>query len=111
MTFGEHPIQNPSDIREVNAQQVAQRMKQLFDELQAEMNRAQAVYSEQANKSRRLGQQLVVGDRVWMDARNLSTTRPSKKLDWKRMGPYEVIEVVSPWAYRLKLPQSLHFHD
>src|ERR1700687_3040631 len=55
MTFGQHPIQNSSDIREVKAQQVAQRMKQLFDELQAEMKRAQAIHSEQANKSWRPG--------------------------------------------------------
>jgi hypothetical protein len=37
MTFGQHPIKDPNDIREVNAQQMAQRMEQLFSELRAEM--------------------------------------------------------------------------
>jgi hypothetical protein len=45
-----------------------------------------------------------------MDARNITTQRPSKKLDWKRLGPYEVIKVISPWAYRLQLPKELHIH-
>jgi hypothetical protein len=45
-----------------------------------------------------------------MDARNLSTQRPSKKLDWKHLGPYEISEVISPWAYHLKLPKDLHIH-
>jgi hypothetical protein len=108
MTFGQHPVQNPSDIREVNAKQIADRMGQLFEEMKAEMKRAQAIYSEQANMSRRAGTQLAVGDRVWLDARNFSTIRPSKKLDWKRVGPYQIIEVVSPWAYRLKFPVSTY---
>jgi hypothetical protein len=46
-----------------------------------------------------------------LDARNISTTRPSKKLDWKRIGPYEVVELISPWAFRIKLPHQLHIHD
>ena len=50
------------------------------------------------------------GDKVWMDARNITTQRPSKKLDWKRLGPYEVEAVISPWAYRLRLPKDLHIH-
>src|ERR1700690_4106547 len=111
MTCGQHPIKNPNDIHEVNAQQMAQQIEQLFSELRAEMKRAQAVQSEQANKSRRVGTELRIGDKVWMDARNLSTARPSKNLDWKRSGPYEITEVVSPWAYRVKLPCQLRIHD
>ena len=45
-----------------------------------------------------------------MDARNIATQRPSKKLDWKRLGPYEIKEVISPWAYHLQLPKDLHIH-
>jgi hypothetical protein len=111
MTFGQHPIKDPNNIREVHAQQMAQWMEQLFRELRAEMKRAQAVQSEQANKSRRVRTELQVGHNVWMDARNLSTARPSKKLDWKRIGPNEITEVVSPWAYRIKLPNQLHIHN
>jgi hypothetical protein len=35
MTFEQHPLQNPKDIRKVNAQQMAQQMEQLFSELKA----------------------------------------------------------------------------
>ena len=48
---------------------------------------------------------------MWLDARNISTTQPSKKLDWKRIGPYEVVEVISPWAFRIKLPHQLRIYD
>jgi hypothetical protein len=51
MTFGQYSSKNPNDIHEVNAQQMAPQMELLFSELRAEMERAQAIQSEQANKS------------------------------------------------------------
>jgi hypothetical protein len=111
LTFGQHPLQDPKDMREVNAQQTAQQMEQLFSELKAEMKRSQAIHSEQTNKSRRSGTELNIGDKVWLDVRNIWTTRPSKKLDWKCIGPYEVVEVISPWTFRIKLPHQLRIHD
>jgi hypothetical protein len=51
------------------------------------------------------GKQVVfkVGDKVWLDSRNISTTRPTKKLDDKWFGPFPIIEVISDNAYKLKL--------
>ena len=40
-----------------------------------------------------------VGTSVWLDARNIRTTRPAKKLDHKRLGPFTVTEVVSTHAH------------
>jgi hypothetical protein len=111
MTFSQHLILDPNDIREVNAQQMAQRMEQLISELRPEIKRAQALQFEMANKSRRVGTEKQVGDKVSMDARNLSTARLSKKLDWKRIGPYDITEVVSPWAYGTQLPNQLRIHN
>ena len=38
------------------------------------------------------------------------TQRPSKKLDWKCLGPYPIVEKISTQAYRLQLPPSLKVH-
>ena len=51
-----------------------------------------------------------VGDKVWLDAKDLQTERPSKKLDDKRFGPFEVLKVVGPNAYKLKLPARMKIH-
>lgn len=48
-----------------------------------------------------------VGDQVWLAAKNIRTVRPSKKLDHKRLGKFRVIQVVSSYAYKLKLPASM----
>jgi hypothetical protein len=98
MIFSQHPIKDPNDIGEVNTQQMAQRMEEHFSKLSAEMKRAQTVQSTQANKSQRAGTSLEVGNKVWLDARNVSTNQSSRYLDWKCIGPYEITDVISPWA-------------
>ncbi|KAF6523243.1 hypothetical protein HZS61_011742, partial [Fusarium oxysporum f. sp. conglutinans] len=50
------------------------------------------------------------GDHVWLDARNIKTLRPQKKLDWKNIGPLKITKVISPYAYRLDLPASMKIH-
>lgn len=44
-----------------------------------------------------------VGDKVWLDLRNIKTTRPTKKLDDRWFGPFPIIEVISDNAYKLQL--------
>jgi len=51
-----------------------------------------------------------VGDKVWLLSQNVRTQRPSKKLDWKRIGPYPILERIGTQAYRLKLPPSMKIH-
>ena len=51
-----------------------------------------------------------VGDRVWLDARNLRTERSARKLDYKKVGPYTISEKVNSRSYRLDLPRSMKVH-
>ena len=51
-----------------------------------------------------------VGDKVWLDARNLHLKTPHK-LTPRRLGPFEVIEEISPVVYKLRLPKSWRIHD
>lgn len=81
-----------------------------MEHLRTEMRAARARYEEQANGKRRPARRYIVGQEVWLDARNIKTLRPTKKLDWKNCGPFEITEVVSPWAYRLLLPDSMRAH-
>ncbi|QRV77130.1 Retrotransposable element Tf2 protein [Ceratobasidium sp. AG-Ba] len=52
-----------------------------------------------------------VGDKVWLDAKNIETQRPSKKLDHQRLGPFKILEQISPAAYRLDLPATMKAHN
>ena len=47
---------------------------------------------------------------MWFNAQNVTTQRPSCKLDHRRLGPYEILKVVSPYAYKLQFPAAVQFH-
>jgi len=44
-----------------------------------------------------------VGDIVFLNSRNITTLRPSKKLDDKILGPFKILAVIGI-VYRLELP-------
>jgi len=52
-----------------------------------------------------------VGDLVMLSSKNLRTRRPSKKLDHKMQGPFEIEKVVSPNVVMLKLPRRWRLHN
>ena len=51
-----------------------------------------------------------VGDKVWLDARNLHL-KTTCKLTPRRLGPFEVVEEISPVVYKLRLPKAWRIHD
>ncbi|PQM43474.1 hypothetical protein VC83_09660 [Pseudogymnoascus destructans] len=48
--------------------------------------------------------QFMVGERVWLSAKNIRTTQPSRKLGHRWLGPYEITGRIGKQAYRLRLP-------
>ena len=52
-----------------------------------------------------------VGEKVWLLSTNIRSQRPSKKLDWKRIGPYTIKRKVGTQAYQLDLPRTLKLHN
>ena len=47
------------------------------------------------------------GDKVFLDASDIHTTRPSRKLSHRRLGPFPVVKKVRNSVYRLRLPPSM----
>jgi hypothetical protein len=54
--------------------------------------------------------QLTVGQRVWLEGRNLHVRGPAKLLP-KRYGPFPITQKIGNVAYRLQLPPSIKVHD
>ena len=50
------------------------------------------------------------GQQVWLEAKNLRFLTDHKKLAMKRQGPFEIIEVLGPLTYKLKLPNQWRIH-
>ena len=65
---------------------------------------------ERANCGRIPAPNIQEGSQVWVDARDVRTTRLTQKLDSKRLGPFTVVRQISPYAYEVELPTSIQIH-
>jgi hypothetical protein len=119
--YGQNPrmgFEPPSDMkrppyqalqaREVN--QMIDKMRDVTEFIREEMTWAQAMQQEYANRKRSPAPAYEIGNKVWLDARNIRTQRASKKLDWKNLGPYRITKKISSHAYQLDLPASMKIH-
>ena len=74
---------------------------------------AKANQEQNANKKRRDGT-FKIGDQVLLSTSHIDlasqTSRPSKKLKHRFIGPYEIIQQISPVAFKLNLPETLKIH-
>ena len=78
--------------------------------LQRELIKSRAAMERSANQRRRAAPNLVVGQKVWLLRRHITMTRPSAKLDVRRLGPFEILEQIGSSAFRLKLPSAIKIH-
>ena len=65
---------------------------------------------EYANKKRRMERTLKRGDKVYLLRKHIKAQRPCSKLDFKKLGPYEIEEVVSTVNYKQRLPKGCKQH-
>ena len=86
------------------------KLRDLEQHIMAEIKWANAAYSEQADKHRSAPPNLKIGDEVWLLSRNIRTQRPSRKLDFKRLGRFKILERIGTHAYKLDLPPTMKVH-
>jgi len=106
------PTENRGLTAVQRAQDFVKKMKDISDLCQTSMAASAQKQEESANKTRTPAPIYRVGDKVWLDLRNYTTTRPKKSLD-ARHAKYTVSEVLSPVSVRLTgIPRDIHpvFH-
>jgi hypothetical protein len=111
--YGNHPrfaIEFPKlQLSAPAAKDYATQIKNMHDTLVENVKMAQN-HQARHHDAKHKPIEFNVGDKVWLLSRNIHTERPSKKLDWKRLGPYSITERIGTQAYRLQLPSSMRIH-
>ena len=107
----------PRDVREPRgpiqqADAIVRQLQEAREWAQTSMAVAQQEQEEAANRTRQQAPQFRVGDKVWLNLKNVRTTRSSKKLDWKN-AKYTVTKIIGSHSYRLDTPPGIHnvFHS
>ena len=85
-------------------------LRSTHEELKINLMKAQEDHEKFANRQRKESQDLKPGDQVWLSTQNITTNRPSKKLDSKRLGPFPVKKIINKHAIELDLPPWMQIH-
>src|SRR5277367_7204766 len=83
--MGFEPGQRPSHLESVN--EFKARMKDTLEEAKAALTQSKDDMARYYDRNRTPAPLYQPGDKVYLDASNIQTTRPSKKLSHRHLGP------------------------
>jgi transposase InsO family protein len=112
--YGFHPAAvNPAASNSLNpaSKVYAHWMHTVHDQARKGLESAQERMRRYADPNRKEPPVYQIGDLVRLNGRNIQTRRPSRKLDHKNHGPFQVEKSISPLAVKLTLPRKWKIHD
>jgi len=86
-----------------NLEEFLNNIKKTWEEAKISIERTKETIKKQYDRKRKQSQELKKREQVWLEAKNIQSTRFSKKLDQKRYGPFTIIKEIRQEAYRLEL--------
>jgi len=86
-------------------------MNTMHDESRKGLEEAQERMQRYTDPTRKEPPAFQIGDLVMLSGRNIKTCSPSKKLDHKNHGPFQIEKIVSTLAVRLTLPRKWKIHN
>jgi hypothetical protein len=95
--MGFEPGQCPSKVESVN--EFTEQMKSTLDEAKAALVKSKDDMTRFYNQGRTPALEYQPGDKVYLDASDISTTRPSQKLSHRCLGPFSVERKLGNSAY------------
>lgn len=107
---GYHPnlsVHPERELSSARAREYAIDLDELHQFLREEMAHAQERYQGPADARRKPAPDLKIGDQVFVKAKYFRSTRPSKKLSEKNLGPFEVIARPGTHSFTVRLPDSM----
>jgi len=95
------------DMASARAREYAIDLGELHENLKENIRHSQLRYQKSADNRRIPPPPFAIGQYAYVKAKFFQTTRPSKKLSEKNLGPYEIIAQPSSDSFTLRLPESM----
>jgi len=99
-------VENDTWITEIDS--FVTDLRLVYNNLKRAIEDTQHHYQIPVDKRRTLVPKIEVGDHIFILARFIKSTRPTKKLSEKYLDPFEVIGKLGTHLYLIKLPNHLH---
>ncbi|KAF8761052.1 hypothetical protein RHS01_00624 [Rhizoctonia solani] len=98
LVYGRNPVMNPSSVpaNVPEADHVANTLAQEWKEAEAALR----MTKEKMAGLKGTTPEYSIGEKVWLDGKNVELRTNSNKLDPRRLGPFEILEKISSHAYQ-----------
>ncbi|ESK81012.1 hypothetical protein Moror_7600 [Moniliophthora roreri MCA 2997] len=110
MMMGYHPRPLPTVFERTTIPSIEERLQELKRVREETTSLLELARQHMIRREKQKLDVFEEGQKVWLEAKNLATGYPSKKLAPKREGPFTVLEVLRPVTYRLDLPHQWRIH-
>lgn len=109
LNYGQHPYKGTEPRTKAankSATDFKAELEEAGREATATLKKAAEDMKRYYDKGKQPAKQYKAGDKVYVEGKNITTTRPTKKLDDKRYGPFKVLKKVRSSTYKLDLPKT-----
>ena len=96
-------------IQAAKAEDITGTMENILELMKKNAAKSQETMKRHADKHRK-EITYEVRDQVFLSSRNITTDRPSKKIEDKMLGPFPIVKKVGT-SYELELPQTMKVHN
>ena len=103
--MGFEPSQRQSHLEPVN--KFKERMEDALEEAKAALTKSKDDMARYYSQKWTPSPDYKPGDKAYLDASDIQTSRPSRKLSHQRLGPFSVVKKVRNGVYWLWLPSSM----
>ena len=113
--YGQHPRAIPSQLNLLQCKSPAtieftSKLADLHKKMIRNIESASEQYAKSYNKKHLPDPNFPIGSKVWLIRKFIKTNRPSDKLDYTKLGPYEIKRKIGQRAYELNLPKTMKIH-
>jgi hypothetical protein len=111
--FTPEPYHEARESKHVNPAAIikSEDLKTLHQDMRTELEFVRNRMNHYYNPKRMEGPSFKEGDMVYFATKNVTTKRPSKKLDYKYIGPYKILRKIGKHNYELDFPPKVRLHS
>ena len=110
LMFGSSPIAIPQSFENTKFPTIEEKMNGLIKNREEALAAHELARTWMTERRRTTFTPFKKGDKVWLVTRNVKTNH-HKKIAPKREGPFEIVKVLGPVTYQLKLPETWKIHN
>ncbi|ESK97667.1 hypothetical protein Moror_17457 [Moniliophthora roreri MCA 2997] len=110
MMMGYHLRAFPTVFERTSIPSVEERLKELQRVREEIVSLLELAQQKMMQQEKQKLEMFDVGQKVWLEGKNLAIGYPTKKLALKREGPFKILKVLSPVTYHLELPHQWKIH-